>query len=47
MVGQKGAIMNGMTDYQFKSMLKLIIEIIESAKTKEEAIEKVKELLDK
>lgn len=39
--------MNGMTDYQFKSMLKLIIEIIESAKTKEEAIEKVKELLDK
>ena len=47
MVGQKGAVMDGMTDYQFESAIKMIIEIIESSKTKEEAIEKIKKLLDK
>ncbi len=39
--------MDGMTDYQFESAIKMIIEIIESSKTKEEAIEKLKKLLDK
>lgn len=38
--------MNGMTDRQFKSMLQMIITIIEDSKSKDEAVEKIKALLD-
>lgn len=34
-----------MTNEQFQAVLKMIIQIIESSKTKEEAIEKIKDLL--
>ncbi|MFK8243897.1 MULTISPECIES: hypothetical protein [unclassified Facklamia] len=36
-----------MTNEQFNKVLQMIIMIIESSKTKEEAIEKIKELLNK
>ncbi len=36
----------GMTDKQFRFALKMIIAIIESSKSKEEAAEKIKALLD-
>ena len=38
--------MNGMTDRQFKSMLQMIITIIEDSKSKDEAVEKIKAQLD-
>jgi len=38
---------NGMTDTQFKTVLKMIITIIEKAETKEEAVKEIKALLDK
>lgn len=37
--------MDGMTDKQFEKVLKMIIQIIEDSESKEEALEKVKELL--
>lgn len=37
--------MEGMTNEQFQAVLKMIIQIIESSKSKEEAIEKIKDLL--
>ena len=36
---------NGMTNEQFTKVLKMIIQIIEDSKTKEEAVEKIKNLL--
>ncbi len=36
--------MNGMTNEQFKAVLKMIIEIIKSSATKEEAIKKIEAL---
>lgn len=39
--------MDGMTDYQTKIFLELILNIVEKAETKEEAVEKLKKLLDK
>ena len=38
--------MDGMTNKQFRTVLKMIIEIIESSKTKEEAVEKIKALAE-
>lgn len=38
--------MEGMTNEQFRTVLKMIIDIVESAETKEEAIEKIEALLD-
>lgn len=37
--------MDGMTNEQFQAVLKMIIQIIESSSTKDEAIEKIKDLL--
>lgn len=37
--------MDGMTDKQFEKVLKMIIQIIEDSESKEDALEKVKELL--
>ena len=39
--------MDGMTDYQTKIFLELILNIVEKAETKEEAVEKLKKLLEK
>ncbi|MGI6579950.1 MAG: hypothetical protein ACOX3H_06905 [Saccharofermentanales bacterium] len=39
--------MSGMTNEQFRVVLEMIITIIEQATTKEEAIGKIKALLDK
>lgn len=36
-----------MTDYQFQTMLKMILEILDSCKDVEEAKEKIKALLNK
>lgn len=36
----------GMTNEQFKKVLKMIITIIEDSKSKDEAAEKIKALLD-
>ncbi len=36
-----------MTDYQFQTMLKMILEILDSCKDIEEAKEKIKALLNK
>lgn len=38
--------MNGMTNKQFKAVLKMIIEIIKSSETKEEAIKKIEALTE-
>ena len=38
--------MNGMTNQQFRSFLKMIITIIEDSESKDEAINKIKALLD-
>lgn len=35
-----------MTDHQFDSVLKMILDIIESSESKEEAIEKIKKYID-
>lgn len=43
--GQRGEEMEGMTNEQFQTVLKMIIQIIESSKDKEEALERVKALL--
>lgn len=37
--------MEGMTNEQFRTFLKMVIQIIEDSDTKEAAIEKIKELL--
>lgn len=37
--------MEGMTNEQFRTFLKMVIQIIEDSETKESAIEKIKELL--
>jgi len=44
--GQKGEKMEGMTDLQFKTFLKSILEILESSKDLEEAKSKIKALLN-
>lgn len=38
--------MEGMTNEQFKTALKMIITIIEDSKSKDEAVEKIKALLE-
>lgn len=35
-----------MTDYQMKTMLRMILDIVKSSKDKEDAVAKIKELLD-
>lgn len=39
--------MEGMTNEQFQIAIKMIIQIIEDSESKEQAIEKIKELLNK
>ena len=34
-----------MTDYQFETLLKMILEIVKGCETKEEAVNKIQELL--
>lgn len=36
----------GMTDFQFKKLLEMILMILEGSETKEEAIEKIKALIN-
>lgn len=36
---------NGMTDEQFMFMLKLIVQLIKSSESKEDAVKKIEELL--
>ena len=43
---RKENTMNGMTNEQFKMALKMVITIIEDSKSKDEAVEKIKALLD-
>ena len=44
---QKGQVMTeAMTDYQFKALLKMVLEILRSSKDITEAIKKITELLD-
>jgi hypothetical protein len=38
---------NGMTNQQFEKVLKMIIQIIKDSETKEEAIKKIENLLNK
>ncbi|EDP24174.1 Uncharacterised protein [Parvimonas micra] len=38
--------MEGMTNEQFKIVLKMIIEIIKNSKTKEEMIKKIEDLMN-
>lgn len=38
---------NGMTNQQFEKVLKMIIQIIKDSETKEEAIKKIEDLLNK
>lgn len=35
-----------MTDYQFKKLLQMVLEILKSSKDKEEAVKKIEALLD-
>lgn len=35
-----------MTDYQFETLLKMILEIVKGCETKEEAVNKIQELLN-
>ena len=37
---------NGMTDKQYKGMLKMILTIIKDSESKDEAVEKIEALLD-
>lgn len=37
---------NGMTNRQFETILKMIITIIEDSETKEDAVKKIKDLLN-
>lgn len=39
--------MSGMTNEQFRTVLEMIVKIIEKSETKEEAIKEIKALLDK
>lgn len=39
--------MDEMTDYQFRTILKLVYELLDNSESLEEAKEKVKALLDK
>lgn len=39
--------MNGMTNEQFKTVLEMIIKIIEKSETKEEAVKEIRALLNK
>ena len=44
---RKGQVMTeAMTDYQFKALLKMVLEILRSSKDITEAIKKITELLD-
>ena len=36
-----------MTDYQFKKIIELVLSIVENSKSLDEAIEKIKKLLEK
>lgn len=36
---------DGMTDFQFKKLIEMVLMILESSKTKEEAVEKIKALI--
>lgn len=44
--GSERRKMEGMTDLQFKTFLKTILEILDSSESLEEAKEKIKALLD-
>ena len=35
-----------MTDYQFETLLKMILEIVKGCETKEEAVNKIQELIN-
>ena len=39
--------MEGLTNEQFKTVLEMIIKIIEKAETKEEAVREIKDLVEK
>lgn len=39
--------MNGMTNEQFRTVLEMIIKIIEKSETKEEAVKEIRALLNK
>ncbi len=38
--------MEGMTDYQFKSILKMVLKIAEASENKEQIIKEITELLE-
>lgn len=38
--------MEGMTDYQFKSILKMVLKIAETSENKEQIIKEITELLE-
>lgn len=42
---RKGESMEPMTDFQFKSLLRLVLEILKNSKNLEDAIEKIEKLL--
>lgn len=44
--GKENKMEQGMTNEQFKKVLKMIITIIEDSESKDEAVEKIKALLD-
>ena len=44
---EKGEQMEGMTNEQFKTTLKMIIQMIKDSKDKEEAVKKIEALLEK
>ncbi|VFB17178.1 Uncharacterised protein [Urinicoccus massiliensis] len=39
--------MEGMTNEQFKTVLEMIIKIVEKAETKDEAVQEIRELVEK
>lgn len=39
--------MEGMTNEQFKTVLEMIIKIVEKAETKDEAVKEIRELVEK
>lgn len=43
---QKGEIMEGMTNEQFRIVLKMVIQIIKDSDSKEEMIKKIEDLLN-
>ena len=44
---QKGKNMDGMTDKQFKAVMQMVIEIIKSSSSTEEAAKRVEEVMKK